>query len=166
MAYLSDDDYTLAIGLVNLNEILLQASDTSGKSTAQVRAFAESYARAYVSSFLKAKYKISGEYAKDSSDTGRDMLIIAVTIDLTLCTLHKTINPRDIPELRQKACEAAVLWLKSVQDGLTLIDVPRLPIDQEQVNTFLDSQQKFISKPFTDNSLRDVPTNQFPFMFP
>lgn len=166
MAYLSDDDYTLAIGLVNLNEILDQASETSGKTPAQVRTFAEAYAKAYVSSFLKAKYQIAGEYAKDASDTGRDMLIIAVTIDLTLCTLHKTINPRDIPELRQKACEDAVKWLTGVQDGDILISVPRLPIDQEQVNTFLDSQQKFISKPYTDNQLRDVQTNQLPFLFP
>lgn len=166
MAYLSNDDYTLAIGLENLNEILDQASATSGKTPDQVRTFAEAYARAYVSSFLKAKYQISGEYSKDSGDPNRDMLIVSVTIDLALCTLHKTINPRDIPELRQKACEAAVLWLKSVQDGVTLIDVPRLPIDQEQVNTFLDSQQKFISKPFTDNQLRDVQTNQLPFLFP
>ena len=156
MAYLSDDDYTLAIGLVNLNEILTQAADTSGKTPAQVRAFAESYAQAYISSFLKAKYLIAQEYARDSADTQRDMLIVAVTIDLTLCTLHKTINPRDIPELRQKACEAAVLWLKDVQNGDALIEVPRLPADQEQVSTFLNSQQKFISKPYTDASLGDI----------
>jgi hypothetical protein len=165
MAYLSNDDYTLAIGLENLTEILTQASETSGRTPDQVRQFAEAYARAYVSSFLKVKYQIDGEYSKDSSDTGRDMLIVAVTIDLTLCTLHKTINPRDIPELRQKACEAAILWLKDVMNGDALISVPRLTTG-EQVNTFLGSQQKFISKPYTDGSLNDIPANMLPFIYP
>jgi hypothetical protein len=156
MAYLTEDDYTLAIGLENLREILAQAADLSGKSEDQIRAFAESYARSYVTSKLKSKYQIGNEYAKDgSSSTSRDMLIVAVTIDLTLCTLHKTINPRDIPELRQKACDAAVIWLNEVRDGITLIDVPVISDGTAEKRTFLGSQIKFISKPFSDASLTD-----------
>lgn len=153
MAYLSLDDYTLSISLENLNEILDQAAALSGKTADQVRQFAESYARAYVSSKLKSKYNIAGEYAKDSSDTGRDMLILGVTIDLALCTMHKTINPRDIPELRQKACEAAVVWLNEVRDGDSLIDVP--VIANPEVRSLNGSQVKFISKEYSDGSLFD-----------
>ena len=152
MAYLSLDDYTLNISLENLNEILDQASEASGKTPEQVRLFAESYARSYVTSKLKSKYNIASEFSKDSSATDRDMLILMVVIDLTLCTIHKTINPRDIPELRTKACEAAVLWLNEVRDGKALIDVPL--VNSPEVRSFLDSQEKFISKEFTDASLR------------
>jgi len=152
MAYLSLDDYTLNISLENLNEILDQASEASGKTPEQVRLFAESYARAFVTSKLKSKYNIASEFAKDSSDTSRDMIVLMAVIDLTLCTIHKTINPRDIPELRTKACEAAVIWLDEVRDGKALIDVPL--VSNPEVRSFLDSQEKFISKEFTDNSLR------------
>lgn len=152
MAYLSQDDYTLNISLDHLNEILDQASEASGKTAEQVRLFAESYAQAYVTSKLKSKYNMAGEFAKVSPDPSRDMLIVMVVIDLTLCTIHKTINPRDIPELRTKACEAAVEWLNEVRDGKALIDVP--VISNPEVRSYLDSQEKFISKEFTDNSLR------------
>ncbi len=155
MAYLSQDDYTLSISLENLNEILDQASEASGKSADQVRLFAERYAQAFVTSKLKSKYNIAGEFAKNSPDDSRDMLILVATIDLTLCTIHKTINPRDIPELRTKACEAAVAWLNEVRDGTALIEVPVLPSDEAEVRTFLNSQTKFISKPYQDASLRD-----------
>lgn len=152
MAYLSEDDYTLNISLENLNEILDQASETSGKSADEVRLFAEAHARAFVRSKLRSKYNIDGEFAKVSPDTSRDMLIVMVVIDLTLCTIHKTINPRDIPELRTKACEAAVKWLDDVRDGKAIIDVPQ--ITNPEVRSFIDSQTKFISKEFTDSSLR------------
>lgn len=159
MAYLSLDDYTLNISLDNLNEILDQAAALSGKTPDQVRQFAESYAKAFVTSKLKSKYNISGEYAKDSSAGDRDMLIIGVTIDLALCTMHKTINPRDIPELRQKACESAVLWLNEVRAGDALIDVPLLP--NPEVRSLNGSQVKFISKEYSDASLFD-PNSRFP----
>lgn len=156
MAYLSIDDYTLSISLDNLNEILDQAAATSGKTSDQVRQFAESYARAFVTSKLKSKYNIAGEYARDSSDPNRDMLILNVTIDLALCTLHKTINPRDIPELRQRACEAAVSFLDEVRKGDALINVPL--VDNPEVRSFNGSQVKFISRPYEDASLFDVNT--------
>lgn len=155
MAYLLTDDYTLSISLSNLSEILDQASEASGKSADEVRQFAESYARAFVKSKLKSKYQIDSEFAKNSPDASRDILILGCVIDLTLCTIHKTINPRDIPELRQKACEAAVTWLNEVRDGVSLIEVPVISDGSEEVRTFLGSQQKFISKPYQDASLFD-----------
>ena len=155
MAYLSEDDYTLNISIENLNEILNQAADASGKTPEEVRLFAESYARAFINSKLKSKYNMAGEFAKASPDSSRDMLIVMCVIDLALCTLHKTINPRDIPELRTKACEAAVVWLNEVRDGTSLIDVPVITTGEPEMRTFLGSQVKFISKPYQDASLFD-----------
>jgi hypothetical protein len=155
MAYLSTDDYTLSISLENLNEILDQASQSSGKTADEVRLSAESLAKAFVKSKLKSKYQIDGEFAKNSPDASRDILIVNVVIDLTLCTIHKTINPRDIPELRKLACESAVKWLDEVRAGISLIEVPVVSDGTEEVRTFLGSQQKFISKPYQDASLFD-----------
>lgn len=167
MAYLSIDDYTLSISLDNLNEILAQAAANSGRDTDAIRAFAESYARGYITSKLKAKYNIDAEFAKDSSDQQRDILITGAVIDLVLCTIHNTINPRDIPELRQKRCEATVAWLNEVRDGdALLINVPLLPDPDQEHRTFIDSQggvTKFISKPYQDreilNSTNPIPPN-------
>ena len=153
MAYLSKDDYTLSITLENLQEILDQAATNSGRSADQVLAFAESYARGFVTSKIKAKYNIAGEYAKDSSASDRDIIILKITIDLVLCTVHNTVNPRDIPELRKNNCDAAVLMLDEIRKGDMLIDVPVIT-DQVQ-KTYNDSQIKFISKEYTDASLRD-----------
>src|SRR6478752_581838 len=164
MAYLSEADYTLYITKENLDEILTQAAGSSGKTNDQVRQFAESYAMAYVSSMLKSKYNIAGEYAIDSSGS-RDMLIVGVTIDLTLCVLHKTLNPRDIPELRQKACDEAKQWLIDVRNGDALISVPVNADPNNQVMTLIGSQTKFISKPYSDGSLVQNDSNFLPQNF-
>lgn len=162
MAYLTEADYTLFITKEDLDMILTQAAGASGKTNDQVRQFAESYAMAYVSSMLRSKYNIAGEYAVDASSGSRDMLIVGCTIDLTLCVLHKTINPRDIPELRQKACDDAKAWLRDVRNGDALISVPVNADPNSQVMTQINSQVKFISKPYQDGALAQAERNFLP----
>ena len=155
MAYLAKDDYTLSISLVNLDEITAQAADTSGLSQASVLANAESWARAFVKSYLVNKYNIAAEFGLSSPDPSRNILVMGYVIDLALCQLHKTINPRDIPELRYQACEAAVQWLKDARDGTVIVDLPLQPVTPGAgyPNTFAESQVKFISKPYSDLSI-------------
>jgi hypothetical protein len=156
MAYLSKDDYTLRISVEHLNEILAEAALDSGLSAEQIRNNAESWAQALVKSYLVTKYNIAAEYALDSASSARNFLIRQVTIDLSLCTLHKTINPRDLPEHISKACDASMLWLEQARAGVIVVDLtPQTPAAGEIVyqRSFIGSQRKFISKPYADRSV-------------
>jgi hypothetical protein len=79
-------------------------------------------------------------------------MVLSIYIDLAICSLHKTINPRDIPELRDIACKQALQTLKDIRDGILSLNVATFASDPVYV-TELGSQTKFISKPFSDASL-------------
>jgi hypothetical protein len=157
MAYLAKDDYTLHISVRDLDEILAEAQENSGLSTATILGNAESWAQAMIKSYLVSRYNIAGEFSKTSVDSSRNRLIIGVYIDLVCCAIHKAINPRDIPELRAKACDAAIQWLKDARDGVIVVDIPAAPSGDTTVpqRTYINSQEKFISKPFSDRSILD-----------
>jgi phage gp36-like protein len=155
MPYLVQADYTLRIGYTHLTEILDQAAETSGLTAAQIRANAESWAQAMIKSYLSDKYDMDAEFAL--TDDTRNFLIRQAMIDLSLCTLHKTINPRDVPEHITKACEEVMLFLQKAQKGELILDIdaPEAgeddPVDYQ--HTYLRSQDKFISKPYQDESI-------------
>lgn len=155
MAYLAKSDYTISIAVDHLDEILEQASYTSGLTATNVLNNAEAWGRALITSYLVSKYNIGGEFGLISPSG--NPIIKQILVDLILCQLHKTINPRDIPELREKACEGAIQWLKDARDGTVVVDLPAAPIPSgETVNysrTWIGSQRKFISKPYADRSV-------------
>jgi hypothetical protein len=156
MAYLAKSDYTLSIAIDHLDEILEQASYTSGLTATNVLNNAEAWGRAFVKSYLVTKYNIAAEFALNSPDSSRNPIVMQVLIDLILCQIHKTINPRDIPELRTKACDDALQWLKDARDGTVVVDLSaQTPQVGEIVynRTFVGSQPKFISKPYQDRSI-------------
>lgn len=156
MAYLAKSDYTLSIAVDHLDEILEQAAFTSGLTVTNVLNNAEAWAAALIKSYLVTKYNIVAEFALSSPSASRNPLIMQVYIDLTLCQLHKTVNPRDIPELRDNACKAAMQWLIDARDGTVVVDLtPQTPAAGEIVypRSFVSSQPKFISKEFTDRSI-------------
>lgn len=156
MAYLAKSDYTLSIAVDHLDEILEQASYTSGLTATNVLNNAEAWGQAYVKSYLVSKYNIAGEFALATPSASRNPLIMQVLIDLVLCQIHKTINPRDIPELRVKACDTALQWLKDARDGTVVVDLPaQTPAAGEVIynRSHISSQPKFISKPYQDRSV-------------
>ena len=156
MAYLAIDDYTLRTSLENLNEILDQPAQDSGLAADNVRTNAESWAQALVKSYLSAKYNIAAEFAL-SAPTPRNFIIMQLVIDLSLCTVHKTINPRDVPEHIEKACEEAMEMMEKIRNGEMIMDLPAPtvnPTDPIGLQTsYIGSQVKFISKPYQDSSL-------------
>lgn len=160
MAYLSQDDYTLRISVTDLTEVLTEASTNSGLSAAQVRANAENWASATIKSYVSGKYAIAGELAKNSPDTSRNFQIMAIMIDLSLFTLHKTISPRDIPEIRQVAYGDSIKLLEQMRDGHIILDVPQP--DTSVGGAFAESQPKFISKPYQDLSIDPSGNNNNP----
>lgn len=163
MAYILIDDYSLRIGVEHLKEILAQATEQTGLDQDKVRDNAERWARSVIKSYLVSQYDIDTEFAKDGSAVTdlRNLQILQVLIDLVLCTLHKTINPRDIPEHIQNGCDSAKTWLEEARDAKIVVDLPAAevppgPDTQVYPTTFLDSQRKFVSKPFQDKQLSDA----------
>lgn len=154
MAYLAKGDYTLRISVEHLDEIIAQGILTTSLTADNFRSNAESWAMALVKSYLSSQYNIAGEYSKLSTDPSRNFLVMQVTIDLALCTMHKTINPRDIPEHIAIACDDAIAWLKDARDAKVIVDLPAASTDPVPLQTsFIESQPKFISKPFQDLSI-------------
>lgn len=152
MAYLQKSDYVLSTSITHLDEILDQAADTSGLSSDDVRTKHESLAQAKIQVYLSQKYNIASEFAKDSSATDRDPIILSLSVDLALCSLHNTINPRDIPEHIENNCKAAMSLLNDIRAGKSgLTNVPVLA--NQMYVTRLESQQKFVSKEFVDLSI-------------
>lgn len=164
MAYLSKDEYTLRISIENFDEILAQAIQNSGLSAAQVTTNAESWASAIIKSYLAPKYNINAELGKSTPDPSRNFVIMQIMIDLSLCTIHKTINPRDIPEMRDQACKDAIQYLTDYRDGKLILDGVG-ELGSEGAGTFAASQPKFISKPYSDLIIFDDPSSapNYPF---
>lgn len=152
MAYLQKSDYVLSTAITHLDDILAQAADTSGLTADEVRLKHEVLAQSKIQVYLGAKYQITGEFAKDATNTSRDPIIVSLAVDLALCSLHNTINPRDIPEHIENNCKAAMSLLSDIRDGKSgVITVPVL--STQMYVSRIDSQQKFVSKEFVDKSI-------------
>jgi phage gp36-like protein len=149
MAYLQKSDYTLRIAIDHLDEILEQAASTSGLTTAEILANAELLAFAEVRSYLVSKYLIGNEL--QLSGAARNMLIVRWCIDIALYTLHFTVNPRDIPEIREKAYKSCMDSLAAARDANIVLEIPQ--VDPFYSRHLIGSNQKFVSNEFTDPTL-------------
>ena len=153
MAYLQKSDYTLRIAITHLDEILEQTAEGSGLTSDQVLANAELLAEAEIRSYLISKYKINEEFGL--TGTARNMLIVCWYIDIVLYTLHFGINPRDIPEHREKNYKNTIEALKAARDANI---VPGLDNKDPFYTRHLigSNTNKFISHEFTDPNLFDT----------
>lgn len=83
-------------------------------------------ALSYIESRLRAKYNISGEFAKTGDD--RHPLLIKYTKDIAIYFLYDL--PETIPAKRLKAYEDAVKWLDDLVRGYAVLPgVPPAPAD-------------------------------------
>lgn len=150
MAYLAKSDYSLRIAVNHLDQILEQAATSSGLTADQVLANAEELAKAEIRSYLVSKFKIEDEFGK--SGTARNMLVLRYCIDIALYTIHFTVNPRDIPELREKAYKASISDLTAARDANIILGIPQA--DPFYTRHLLGSNDnKFVSLEFTDPTL-------------
>lgn len=152
MPYLDKEDYTISCPILHLDEIMSEAAESSGKSEDVIRGEAEDLADAEIQSLLSSRYEIATELAKTTPDATRARMIMKCMVDITLYHLHFTINPRNIPKIRDKAYDHCKDFLKAAQSGDVLVVGVTLVTDAIS-NTEIVSQSKFISKPFTDLSL-------------
>ncbi len=152
MQYIELEDYSLSISHKELTDILEEASDGYSISEDEVRLKCESRAESKINNFLSAKYDLAVEFVK--TGTARNMALVGVYIDLTLCALFKSVSPTDIPEMRDENCKDAILNLEMWRDGSQdLTGVPIVP-DPVKGHVFI-SPTKFISKPEADPLIID-----------
>lgn len=160
MAYLEKGDYTLHISIDHLDQILTQAANTSGRTVDQIREEAEKTAESKILSILKGYFDIETELALTPAGN-RNRLIKMAMVDISLYHIHFTINPRDIPEMRRTLYNDSIQMLKDAQNGVIdiLLPVPDADADGESDTGYgrimIGYHTKFISKPFTDPSIKE-----------
>lgn len=107
MPYIETSDYIMHIQDVNMQEII--------NNNETIRTKANLLAMAEAQSYLIQKYDINAEFAKTGDD--RDQQMLSTIVDIALFHIHKRIAPRNIPQLRQNAYDAAIEWLKMCAYG-------------------------------------------------
>jgi len=61
----------------------------------------------------------------------REPKLLIVVLDIALFHIHKRINPRNIPELRIDAYEAAITWLEMIANDKITPTLPKLALDED-----------------------------------
>ncbi len=155
MAYLQKDDYTIAISMEKLNEVLEQAAEQTSFTEDTVRENSELTAQAEIKAYLNYRYVMDTEFAKvppvpPAADT-RYKLTVKCTVNCSIYNLHMTINPRDVPEKVEKAYEQCMEMLDAARRGELELDLPLQDDAKEYVKA--GSNVKFVSKPFLDQTI-------------
>lgn len=114
MIWITNPDLEKQIKLDILDKIIQNDSTLLTES--------ERAAIAEVQLYLRSRYDAAAVFA--STGTDRNPLILMVTIDILLYHLHSRLNPRQIPEIRQKRYDEAKRMLEDIMKGLIEIDLP------------------------------------------
>ncbi len=88
---------------------------------------AEMKAESQMSDYLNQRFDVAAIFSAFEPD--RNHSIVMYMVDITLYHLHSRINPRNVPELRERRYEDALKWLKMVADGKLTPDLPPLETD-------------------------------------
>lgn len=167
MAYFKKEDYTLRISYPYLDQILEQAIELSGLTEEQILEDAQDTAITEISAYLTGKYIIEDEFAKDATTIpdDRNKMVLKCGLDMAIYYIHWVINPRDIPELREKAYTSCTEMMAAFRDGELIFLAPPAsggievrPIEDGGIPSInVTSQVKFISKPYSDPANTDTP---------
>jgi len=160
MAYLNKDDYSIAISLENLNEVLEQAAEQTSFTEDQVRENSELTAQAEIRAYLNYRYDMDAEFAltppTPPAADARYKLTVKCVVNCSLYNLHMTINPRDVPEKVEKAYEHCMETLDAARRGE--LDLELTPRDDITEFVKYGSNVKFVSKPFLDQTIYNEET--------
>ena len=164
MAYTIKSDYTRVISPKELDDILEEAVDQvdGGKTADQVREEAEAMAQAKIRSYLASDFNITEEFAKQNTDT-RNENVLRCLLHIAVYNLHYICNPRDIPEMREKAYQDCIDELKDVRDGKLNFELNFIGqgsgedgSNSDETPTYpqnIQFSRKFVSKPYADPNI-------------
>lgn len=160
MAYLVKDDYTLRISIDHLDRILIQAANTAAITPDAIREESELTAQAEVNAYLSKYYQSENEFLIDGgvNPDDRNKLVKKCVIDISLFNIFHTVNPRDVPENREKNYNDCIDMLKVYRDGeldfgLPIVEDPSNPGEPDVQRIMIDSDVRFVSKPFSDKNV-------------
>ncbi len=86
---------------------------------------AELQAEEEITGYLRSRYDVAEIFNKVG--TNRNPRIVMVMVDVVLYHIHSRVTPRNIPEIRETRYDQAIEWLKAVNKGSVLPDLPELP---------------------------------------
>lgn len=161
MSYVIKSDYSRVISRQDLEDLLLEAAEEfQGKSSDQVRLDAEDQAETTIKSYLSIRFDMATEFAKDGSSAAgaasREKTILRCYLSLSVYFMQFVINPRDIPELREKDYDACLKTLQKAQKNELFLELTENATG-DTARFVMDGNQKFRSKPFSDASLFENP---------
>lgn len=94
------------------------ASDSSIWSQAELQAEEE------ITGYLRNRFKVDTIFSQVG--TNRNPRIVMLMVDVALYHVHSRIAPRNIPEIREVRYEQALDWLKAVNKGTVIPDLPMI----------------------------------------
>ncbi|MBR3097333.1 MAG: DUF1320 family protein [Bacteroidales bacterium] len=137
--FIEENDYRVVIGEPAL-KVVAQASPEN-------RANAEAEAIEEISGYLRPKFDCGKIFSKEGAERNRQLLMYAC--DIALYHMSSSLPNQMGMAIRKERYEKALEWLKKVQDGTVLPDLPEA-LDEEG-NSAAPSI-RYGSEPCVDNS--------------
>ena len=137
--FIEENDYRVVIGEPAL-KVVAQASPEN-------RANAEAEAIEEISGYLRPKFDCGKIFLKEGAERNRQLLMYAC--DIALYHMSSSLPNQMGMAIRKERYEKALEWLKKVQDGTVLPDLPEA-LDEEG-NSAAPSI-RYGSEPCVDNS--------------
>lgn len=118
--FITEEDYKVVIGDMAL-KVISQVS-------AENRTNAEAEAREEISGYLRPKYDCEAVFTAEGD--GRNRLIVMYTCDVALYHMSASQPQKMGAEIREERYKRAIEWLKGVQSGNIIPDLP-LAVDED-----------------------------------
>lgn len=152
MAYFDKTDCTRVISVKELDDILEQAaSESPTKTASDVFDDLVRMGEAKVRMYLGNVYDVTAEFAKAGNNRDEAMLTCAIIIGVYFA--HFTLDPEDVPVMRENAYKECIKELEAGRDGKLKFSAAKLAAgNANRVRRITGgSHEKFISKHFLDD---------------
>lgn len=137
--FIQEIDYKIVIGETAL-KVVTQA-DQETRANAELEAVEE------IAGYLRPKYDCAAIFGAEGGNRNRQVLMYAC--DIALYHMAASLPNKMGMEIREKRYEMAIKWLKDVQAGIV---IPDLPLSTTETGEFAAPSIRFGSKPCIDNS--------------
>lgn len=153
--YVKKSDFSRVINDQDLNDLLDEASiRVEGKTSNDVLEEAVEMAVSQVEAILSTIYEMDVEFSKrpkaQNVEDTREKNVLRHVLNIAVYWLCMTIEPRDIPELREMNYKSSIMELEKVRDGELIYKLQRIQPDAPTRLTTIGGNSKFISKPYVD----------------